>query len=400
MVQLPIYLDNHATTRCDPRVVEVMLPYFTEKYGNAASINHIFGTEAHEAVEEARRQVAELIGASESEIIFTSGATESNNLALKGVARMHRHKGNHIITVATEHKAVLDPCKRLAHDGYEVTVLPVDEFGLVDPGEVAKAIRPQTILVSVMLANNEIGTIQPLAEIGRICRDKGVWLHTDAAQAVGKIPVNVDELRVDLLSLSGHKIYGPKGIGALFVRKRDRRVRLEPQIDGGGQESGLRSGTLPVPLIVGLGEACRLCAELMPEESERLRRLRDRLWQGLRDGLEGVRLNGHPTKRLPNNLNVSFAGVKGEALLLAMKNVAVSTGSACTTARLGPSHVLKAIGLDDEQADASVRFGLGRFNTEEEIEWVIAHVIETVQRLRQHSTLWAGLSAAGHYATS
>ncbi|MCS7168313.1 MAG: IscS subfamily cysteine desulfurase [Gemmatales bacterium] len=389
MVQLPIYLDNHATTRCDPRVVAAMLPYFTEKFGNASSINHIFGTEAHEAVERARRQVAELIGASDNEIVFTSGATESNNLALKGVARMYRHKGNHIITVATEHKAVLDPLKRLAHDGYEVTILPVDGWGLVDPQQVAEAIRPQTILVSVMLANNEIGTIQPLAEIGRICREKGVLLHTDAAQAVGKIPVQVDELQVDLLSLSGHKIYGPKGIGALFIRKRERRVRVEPQIDGGGQESGLRSGTLAVPLIVGLGEACRLCGELMADESRRLQALRDRLWQGLRDGLEGVELNGHPTQRLPNNLNVSFAGVKGEALLLALKDVAVSTGSACTTARLGPSHVLKAIGLDDERADASVRFGLGRFNTAEEIEWVIEHVIATVRRLRRYATRWA-----------
>lgn len=388
MMQLPIYLDNHATTRCDPRVLQAMLPYFTEKYGNASSINHIFGTEAHEAVEQARRQVAALIGAAENEIIFTSGATESNNLALKGVARMYRHKGNHIITVATEHKAVLDPCKRLAHDGYEVTVLAVDELGVVDPQCVAEAIRPQTILVSVMLANNEIGTIQPLAEIGRICREKGVLLHTDAAQAVGKIPVNVDELQVDLLSLSGHKIYGPKGIGALFVRKRDRRVRLEPQIDGGGQESGLRSGTLAVPLIVGLGAACQLCRELMPQEALRVKQLRDRLWQGVREGLDGVRLNGHPVQRLPNNLNVSFAGVKGEALLLAMKDVAISTGSACTTARLGPSHVLKAIGLDDELADASVRFGLGRFNTEEEIEWVIGQVIDTVRRLRRYATVW------------
>ena len=393
MLRLPIYLDNHATTRCDPRVVEAMLPYFTEKYGNAASINHWFGTEAHEAVEQARRQVAELIGASENEIVFTSGATESNNLAIKGVARMYRHKGNHIITVATEHKAVLDPCKRLAHDGYEVTVLPVDEYGQVDPQAVADAIRPQTILVSVMLANNEIGTIQPLAEIGAICRERNVPLHTDAAQAVGKIPVHVDELQVDLLSLSGHKIYGPKGIGALFVRKRGKRVRLEPQIDGGGQESGLRSGTLPVPLIVGLGEACRLCQELMPQESQYLRRLRDRLWQGLQQQLEGVRLNGHPQQRLPNNLNVSFAGVKGEALLLAMKDIAVSTGSACTTARLGPSHVLKAIGLDDEQADASVRFGLGRFNTEAEIDWAIERVVATVRQLRQHSSLWTAAAS-------
>jgi cysteine desulfurase len=306
---------------------------------------------------------------------------------------MYRHKGNHIITVATEHKAVLDPCKRLAHDGYEVTVLPVDEYGQVDPQAVADAIRPQTILVSVMLANNEIGTIQPLAEIGAICRERNVPLHTDAAQAVGKIPVHVDELQVDLLSLSGHKIYGPKGIGALFVRKRGKRVRLEPQIDGGGQESGLRSGTLPVPLIVGLGEACRLCQELMPQESQYLRRLRDRLWQGLQQQLEGVRLNGHPQHRLPNNLNVSFAGVKGEALLLAMKDIAVSTGSACTTARLGPSHVLKAIGLDDEQADASVRFGLGRFNTEAEIDWVIERVVATVRQLRQHSTLWTAAAS-------
>lgn len=393
MLRLPIYLDNHATTRCDPRVLQAMLPYFTEKYGNAASINHWFGTEAYEAVEEARRQVAELIGASDSEILFTSGATESDNLAIKGVARMYRHKGNHIITVATEHKAVLDPCKRLAHDGYEVTVLPVDEYGQVEPQAVADAIRPQTILVSVMLANNEIGTIQPLAEIGAICQEKNIPLHTDAAQAVGKIPVNVGELRVDLLSLSGHKIYGPKGIGALYVRKRGKRVRLEPQIDGGGQESGLRSGTLPVPLIVGLGEACRLCRELMPEESHRLRQLRDRLWEGLQQRLDGVRLNGHPFRRLPNNLNVSFAGIKGEALLLATKDIAVSTGSACTTARLGPSHVLKAIGLDDELADASVRFGLGRFNTEEEIEWVIEQVAATVRQLRAHATMWATTSS-------
>jgi cysteine desulfurase len=382
MVKLPIYMDNHATTPVDPRVLQQMLPFFSEKFGNAASKNHGFGVEAAAAVETARRQVADLIGASEREIIFTSGATESNNLAIKGIAARHGRNGR-IVTVATEHKAVLDPCKRLTHEGGNAVYLPVDSCGIVDPQAVADAIDERTILVSVMAANNEIGVLQPLAEIGRVCKGRDVILHSDAAQAAGIMPLDVDRLGVDLMSLSAHKMYGPKGIGALYVRRREPRVTLTPMIDGGGQERGLRSGTLPVPLIVGFGAACEIARREREEEARRLARLRDRLWQLLAQGLDGVRLNGHPSQRLPGNLNVSFAGVKGEALMIFLKQVALSSGSACTSARISPSHVLRAIGLDEETADSSLRFGLGRFNTQEEVEWVAAEVIAAVNNLRR-----------------
>ena len=395
MVHLPIYLDNHATTRTDPRVVEAMLPFVTETYGNPASKNHRFGWEADEAVKAARAQVAELIGASPREIVFTSGATESNNLALKGAAHAYRADGDHLITTAAEHKAVLDPCKRLEHEGFQVTVLPVDRYGLVDPEQIAAAITDRTILVSVMAANNEIGTLQPIQEIGRLCKKRGVLFHTDAAQAVGKIPLDVEEMGIDLLSISAHKLYGPKGIGALYVRRGSPRVRLEPQIDGGGHEHGLRSGTLPTPLIVGFGRACDIARHEMADEAARLLRLRERLYQGLTRALSDLGLNGHPTQRLPGNLNLSFAGVKGEALLVELKDVAVSTGSACTTANLAPSHVLKAIGLPDDLADASLRFGLGRFTTAEEIDWVIDRVAAAVTRLRSLNPLWEVARSGG-----
>ncbi len=377
-----IYLDNNATTRTDPRVVEAMLPYFTERYGNAASLTHSFGQEAEEAVEKARQQVADLIGAHPREIVFTSGATESNNLALKGVAALYRPKGDHLITVATEHKAVLDPLRRLGREGWQVTVLPVDAYGRVTVEQVAQALTPRTILVSVMAANNEIGTLQPIADIGRLCKERGVLLHSDAAQAAGKVPLDVEDLGIDLLSLSAHKMYGSKGVGALYVRRREPRVRLEPQMDGGGQERGLRSGTSNVPGIVGFGVACELCRQEMPNEAVRLTDLRERLRRGIGEQLNEVTLNGHPTERLPGNLNLSFAHVKGEALLMALRDVAVSSGSACTTASLEPSYVLKALGLDDELAHGSIRFGLGRFNTAEEVETVVQEVVRVVQYLR------------------
>ncbi|HZV04312.1 MAG TPA: IscS subfamily cysteine desulfurase [Gemmataceae bacterium] len=377
-----IYLDNNATTRTDPRVVEAMLPYFTERYGNAASLTHTFGQEAEEAVEQARERVACLIGAHPREIVFTSGATESNNLALKGVAAMYRPQGDHFIAAATEHKAVLDPLRRLAREGFQITILPVDAYGQVSVEQVAQALTPRTVLVSVMAANNEIGTLQPIRALGRLCKERGVLFHTDAAQAAGKIPLNVEDMGIDLLSLSGHKIYGPKGVGALYVRRRDPRVRLEPQMDGGGQERGLRSGTSNVPGIVGLGVACELCREEMPSEAIRLTELRERLRRGIQEELSDVTLNGHPTERLPGNLNLSFAHIKGEALLMALRDVAVSSGSACTTASLEPSYVLKALGLDDELAHGSIRFGLGRFNTMEEVETVIQEVVRVVRYLR------------------
>jgi cysteine desulfurase len=387
-VKLPIYMDNNATTRCDPRVVEAMLPYFTEKYGNAASRNHAFGWEAEAAVEEARAQIASIIGASPKEIIFTSGATESNNLALKGVASMYRKKGNHIITAVTEHKAVIDPCKRLERDGFQVTFLPVDRYGQVHPEQVAEAITPQTILVSIMAANNEIGTLNPIRDIGRICKEKGVLFHTDAVQAVGKIPLDVQEMGIDLLSLTAHKLYGPKGIGALYVRKKDPRVRLDPIIDGGGHERGMRSGTLAVPLIVGFGKACEIAQQVMPEESARLLQLRERLREGIMSQLEETYVNGHPTERLPGNINLSFAYVEGEALMMGIKDVAVSSGSACTSASLEPSYVLRALGVGDELAHSSIRFGLGRFNTQEEVDFVIEQVVKAVTHLREMSPLY------------
>jgi cysteine desulfurase len=382
MVQTPIYMDNHATTRTDPRVVEAMLPYFTEKFGNAGSRNHRFGWEAEAAGDRAREQVAALVGAASREIVFTSGATEANNLALKGAAAMYKHKGNHLVTVVTEHKAVLDPCKRLQRDGFAVTYLPVDRYGRVTPEQVADAITEKTILVSVMAANNEVGTLQPIREIGRVCKEKGVLFHTDAAQAAGKVPLDVEEMGIDLLSLSAHKMYGPKGVGALYVRRGEPRVRLEPQIDGGGQERGLRSGTLPVPLVVGFGAAAELCQAEMAGEAKRLSALRERLREGLQGRLEGVTLNGHPTERLPGNLNLSFAFVQGEALLMPLKDVAVSSGSACTTANPEPSYVLKALGVPDELARGSLRFGLGRFNTQEEVDYAVEAVARAVGQLR------------------
>jgi cysteine desulfurase len=388
MVKTPIYMDNNATTRCDPRVVQTMLPYFTEEYGNAASRNHVFGWKAEEAVEQAREQIANLIGAGAKEIIFTSGATESNNLAIKGVAAMYKKKGNHLITAVTEHKATIDPCKRLERDGYQVTFLPVDKNGRVSAEQVAAALTSKTILVSIMAANNEIGTLHPIKEIGKLCKQKGVLFHTDAVQAVGKVPVNVEEMGIDLLSMSAHKIYGPKGVGALYVRRKDPRVRLDPIIDGGGHERGMRSGTLAVTNIVGMGVAAELCRKEMEAEAKRLMGLRERLKKGIEAQLGDVYLNGHPTERLPGNLNLSFAFVEGEALMMGIKDVAVSSGSACTSASLEPSYVLKALGVGDELAHSSIRFGLGRFNTEEEVDFVIDDVVRAVNHLRDMSPLY------------
>jgi cysteine desulfurase len=388
MLRLPIYMDNNSTTRVDPRVLEAMLPYFSEEYGNAASRTHVFGWKAEEAVEKARGQLAELVGATAREIVFTSGATESNNLAIKGVAAMYRRQGNHIVTARTEHHAVLDPCRRLERDGFEVTYLPVDSFGRVAPEQVGAAITGQTILVSIMAANNEIGTVQPIAQIGKLCKERGVLFHTDAVQAIGKIPFSVEESQADLVSMTAHKLYGPKGIGALYVRRRDPHVRLEPLFDGGGHERGMRSGTLPVPLIVGFGQACAICREVRSDEEGRTFRLRERLRTTLMDSLSNVTPNGHLTERLPGNLNLSFAHVQGEALMMAMRNVAVSSGSACTSASVEPSYVLRALGIPDGLAHASIRFGIGRFNTEEEIDYVGAEVIRTVERLRSLSPDW------------
>lgn len=388
MVALPIYMDNNATTRTDPRVVEAMLPYFTDDFGNAASRNHEFGWKAEEAVDAARAEIAGLINASPKEIIFTSGATESNNLALKGAARMYQKKGNHIITAVTEHKAVIDPCKRLEREGFQVTFLPVDRYGRVSVEQVAEALTDKTILVSLMIANNEIGTLHPVSSIGKLCHEKGILFHTDATQGVGKIPVDVHAMNIDLLSLSGHKLYGPKGVGALFVRKQNPRVRLDAQLDGGGHERGMRSGTLAVPLIVGLGKACDFARKEMPEESCRLAGLRNRLEQGITARLSDVYLNGHPTERLPGTSNLSFAYVEGEALMMGVKDVAVSSGSACTSASLEPSYVLKALGVGDELAHSSLRFGLGRFNTQEEVDYTIEAVVKAVEHLRAMSPLY------------
>ena len=387
-LKLPVYLDNHATTAVDPRVLEVMLPFFTEKFGNAASRSHEFGWKAEDAVENARGEIARLIHASPREIIFTSGATESNNLAIKGVAEAYRAKGNHIITQATEHKAVLDTCKRLETSGCKVTYLPVHPDGLIDLDELRGAITPNTILISIMCANNEIGVIQPIEAIAKIAKEKKVLFHVDAAQAVGRIPIDVQKEGIDLLSISAHKIYGPKGVGALYVRRKNPRVDLSAMIDGGGHERGLRSGTLNVPGIVGLGRACELCQKEMVEESERLRRLRDKLKDAITSHLEGTSINGSMDRRLPGNLNLSFAGVEGDALLMGINDVAVSSGSACTSATLEPSYVLRALGVPEELAHSSIRFGLGRFNTDEEIEYAAARVVETVKRLRELSPLY------------
>jgi cysteine desulfurase len=386
--KLPIYMDNQATTALDPRVLEAMLPYFTEKFGNAASRSHEFGWMAEEAVENARGQIARLIRATPREIVFTSGATESDNLAIKGVAESYRAKGNHIITQATEHKAVLDSCKRLEKYGYEVTVLPVAPDGLIDLVELRSAITPKTILLSIMYANNEIGVIQPIAEIGKIAKEHKILFHVDAVQAVGKIPVDVQRDSIDLLSISAHKLYGPKGIGALYVRRKDPKVEISPTIDGGGHERGMRSGTLNVPGIVGLGKACELCQKEMPEEGPRLARLRDKLKDAITASLDGTGVNGSMTHRLPNNLSLSFSGVEGDALLMGINDVAVSSGSACTSAMIEPSYVLRALGVSDELSHSSIRFGLGRFNTEEEVAYVADRVIETVKRLRELSPLF------------
>jgi cysteine desulfurase len=387
-VKLPIYMDNHATTPMDPRVLEEMLPYFTQKFGNSASRNHSFGWEAEQGVEQARERIAKLVGATAKEIIFTSGATESDNLALKGVAEMYKEKGNHIITAVTEHKAILDTCKRLEKYGYRVTYLPVKGDGLVDLEDLKRAIDDKTILVSIMFANNEIGVIQPVEQIGAICRERGVLFHSDATQAVGKVPVDVNKMKIDLMSISAHKMYGPKGVGALYVRRKNPRVQISAMIDGGGHERGMRSGTLAVPNIVGLGKACELCMQEMPEESKRLAALRDRLRSRIEKDLDEVYVNGSMEHRLPGNLNMSFAYVEGESLLMGISDIAVSSGSACTSATLEPSYVLKALGTGDDLAHSSIRFGLGRFNTEAEVDYVAAKMVEVVKRLRELSPLY------------
>lgn len=388
MLNLPIYLDNHATTRLDPRVLEAMLPYFSEHYGNASSVNHTYGEQAMAAVDAARDQLAQMIHAQHREIVFTCGATESNNTAIKGVAAAYEAKGRHLITAVTEHPSVLGPCEHLERKGWSITRLPVDSFGQVTVEQVAQALRPETVLVSIMLANNEVGTIQPIAAIGALCKKHHVLLHTDATQAVGKMPVDVQQLQVDLLSMSAHKLYGPKGVGALFIRRKDPRVRLEPLLDGGGQEHHLRSGTLNTPGIVGLGMACTLAQAEMAAESARIQGLRDRLYEGLKQRIPELYLNGHPTERLAGNLNVSIGYVQGEALLLALPSLALSSGAACATKSAEPSPVLRAMGRGAELADASLRFGIGRFNTDEEIDFVLAELPKQVEKLRSLSSAW------------
>jgi cysteine desulfurase len=389
MVKLPIYMDNHATTPVDPRVLDAMFPYFTQKFGNAASRNHSFGWEAEEAVDKARNQIASLINAKSKEILFTSGATESDNLAIKGIVEFYKDKGNHIITCVTEHKAVLDSCRTLERNGKAtVTYLPVDRYGMVDPDAVRKAITDKTVLITLMYANNEIGTIHPVAAVGRIAKEKGVVFHCDAVQAVGKIPVDVERDGIDLLSMSAHKIYGPKGVGAIYVRSKGPRVRITPQMDGGGHERGMRSGTLNVTGIVGLGKACEISQAEMAEETRRTLDLRDKLQAEIFERLDEVYLNGHPTERLPGNLNVSFAYVEGESLLMGISDIAVSSGSACTSATLEPSYVIRALGIDEELAHSSIRFGIGRFNTEEEVGFVSDRVTKEVKRLREMSPLY------------
>ncbi|HEU4385452.1 MAG TPA: IscS subfamily cysteine desulfurase [Anaeromyxobacteraceae bacterium] len=386
-MKIPIYMDYHSTTPVDPRVLAAMLPYFSEDFGNAASKSHAFGWKAEEAVEKARAQVAALIGASAKEIVWTSGATESDNLAVKGAARFYQSKGRHLVTTKVEHKAVLDSCHALEREGWEVSFLDVGSDGVLDPEAVRRAIRPDTVLVSVMHANNEVGTVQPVEAIGAITREKGVVFHTDAVQSAGRIPFDVERANADLVSLSAHKIYGPKGVGALYVRRKPR-VRLTPIIDGGGHERGYRSGTLNVPGIVGFGAAAEIARAEMPAEAERLLRLRERLRAGVQAGLDLVTVNGSLEHRLPGNLNLSFAYVEGEALMMAVKDVAVSSGSACTSASLEPSYVLRAMGVSDDLAHSSIRFGLGRFTTEEEVEYAIRLFVEKVKRLRDMSPLY------------
>lgn len=387
-MKLPIYLDNHATTPMDPRVLEAMIPYFSEHFGNAASRNHSFGWEAEEAVEKARKQIASVIGGNSKEIVFTSGATESNNLAIKGVAQMYAEKGNHLITAASEHKAVLDTCKRLEKEGFRVTYLPLKSDGLIDLDMLKESITDKTILISIMYANNEIGVLQPIAEIGKIAKERGVLFHTDGVQAFGKVPINVIKDNVDLMSITAHKIYGPKGAGALYVRRKSPRVQLTAQMDGGGHERGMRSGTLNVPGIVGLGKAAELCQQEMETESARLRELRNWLKSKLESELDEVFVNGSWEHRLPNNLNMSFAYVEGESLLMGINDIAVSSGSACTSATLEPSYVLKALGMGDDLAHSSIRFGLGRFNTREEVEYTANKLIDVVRKLRELSPLY------------
>ena len=388
MVKLPIYMDNHATTPLDPRVLDAMMPYLTDRFGNAASRNHKFGWEAEEAVEESRKQIAALIGADPREIVFTSGATESDNLAVKGVAWMYREKGDHIITAVTEHKAILDTCKHLEKEGFRVTFLPVDNKGFVDLDDLRKAITDKTMLISIMTANNEVGVIQDIKSIGKVARERGVLFHTDAVQAAGKVPFNVNEMNVDIASVSAHKFYGPKGVGALYVRRRNPRVLLTPIIDGGGHERGMRSGTLNVPGIVGFGKAAQIAREEMAEESAEMFRLREKLRTTLERELDEIYINGDLQKRLPGNLNMSFAYVEGESLLMGINDVAVSSGSACTSASLEPSYVLKALGVGEDLAHTSIRFGIGRFNTDEEVDYVAGRVIEVVRRLRELSPLY------------
>jgi cysteine desulfurase len=388
MLKFPIYFDNHATSPMDPRVLEAMLPYFIERFGNSASRNHKYGWEAEEAVEIARKQIADLIGASPKEIIFTSGATESDNLAIRGAAYMYREKGDHIITAQTEHKAVIDTCKRLEKEGFKVTYLPVKKDGLVDLDQLRAAITDKTTLISIMAANNEIGVIQPLADIGAIAKEKNVLFHTDAVQIVGKVPFDVNAANVHMASITAHKMYGPKGVGALYVRRRNPRVLLTPIIEGGGHERGMRSGTLNVPGIVGFGKAAEICRLEMAEEGKRIGALRDRLNQKLHASLDELYINGSTEHRLPGNLNISFAYVEGESLLMGINDVAVSSGSACTSASLEPSYVLKALGAGDELAHSSIRFGLGRFNTEEEVDYVAAKLVSVVSKLREMSPLY------------
>src|SRR5277367_1325157 len=389
MLKKPVYMDNHATTRVDSRVLDAILPYFTEKFGNAASRNHSFGWEAEEAVDRSRNQIAALIGAKSKEIIFTSGATESDNLAIKGVVEFYKDKGNHIISCVTEHKAVLDSCRALERAGKAtVTYLPVDKYGMVDPDAVRRAITDKTVLITIMWANNEIGTIHPIAEIGKIAKEKGIVFHTDAVQAIGKVPVDFEKAGVDLASITAHKIYGPKGIGALYVRSKGPRVRLTPQMDGGGHERGMRSGTLNVPGIVGLGAACEISGAEMAAEAKRETELRDYLRNKFEKALDYVHVNGNMEHHLPGNLNMSFVYVEGESLLMGINDIAVSSGSACTSATLEPSYVLKALGLGDDLAHSSIRFGLGRFTTEEEIDYTAGKLIDVVNKLRELSPLY------------
>ncbi|PXF47457.1 Cysteine desulfurase, mitochondrial [Gracilariopsis chorda] len=383
----PIYLDMQSTTPIDPRVADAMLPHLTTLHGNPHSRTHAYGWDAEHAVDVARQQVASLVGADSREIIFTSGATESNNMVVKGVAMFYKSRKKHVVTTQTEHKCVLDSCRWLQQRGFEVTYLPVKSDGLLDLEQLKDAIRPDTSLVSVMAVNNEIGVVQPLREIGELCREKGVFFHTDAAQMVGKLPIDVNEMNIDLMSLSGHKIYGPKGIGALYIRRRPR-VRIEPQMSGGGQERGLRSGTLPTALVVGMGEAAKVCQEEMDYDLKRVTHLSKRLYDGVVSRVPEVVLNGSKEHRFPGNLNLSFAYVEGESLLMALKDVAVSSGSACTSASLEPSYVLRALGVDDEMAHTSIRFGIGRFTTEKEIDYSVDLAEEHVRRLREMSPLW------------